>query len=92
MIFTVSVSQFRQHLSDYIEKAKRGYTIVLKDEKRNEEIVQIMAKKKFDPKSFGESLRIASGIFTAQKNPEWKTKTDVISWLQKGRKDADRKF
>lgn len=92
MTLTVSVSQFRQHIADYIAKAKDGYTVILKDAKKNEEIVQIRAKKKFNPETFGKSLKLASGVFTAEKHPEWKTKKDVIKWLQKSRKAADRKF
>lgn len=92
MTLTVSVSQFRQHLSDYIAKARDGYTVILKDEKKNEEIVQILTKKKFNPETFGKSLKAASGIFTAENHPEWRTKKDVIRWLQKSRKASDRKF
>lgn len=92
MTLTVSISQFRQHISDYIAKAKDGYTVILKDEKKNEEIVQLLAKKKFNPETFGKSLKAAAGIFTAENHPEWRTKRDVISWLQKSRKASDRKF
>jgi antitoxin (DNA-binding transcriptional repressor) of toxin-antitoxin stability system len=92
MTLTVSISQFRQHLSDYIAKAKDGYTVILKDAKKNEEIVQIMAKKKFNPETFGKTLKAVAGVFTAEKHPEWRTKRDVIRWLQKSRKAADRKF
>lgn len=92
MTLTVSVSQFRQHLSDYLAKAREGYTVILKDEKKNEEIVQIMGKKKFNPETFGESLRLATGVFTAENHPEWRTKRDVIKWLEQSRKAADRKF
>jgi len=92
MTLTVSVSQFRQHLSDYIAKAKDGYTVILKDEKKNEEIVQLLAKKKFDPEAFGKALDRAAGVFTAENHPEWATKKDVVNWLRKTRKNFDRKF
>lgn len=92
MTVTVSVSQFRQHIADYIAKAKDGYTVILKDEKKNKEIVQLLAKKQFNPETFGKSLKIASGVFTVEKHPEWQTKRDVIKWLTKSRKAADRKF
>lgn len=92
MTLTVSVSQFRQHIADYIAKAKDGYTVILKDEKKNEEIVRLLAKKQFNPETFGKSLKQASGVFTAKNHPEWKTKRDVIKWLTKSRKAADRKF
>lgn len=92
MTLTVSVSQFRQHLSDYLAKARDGYTVILKDEKKNEEIVQIITKKKFNPETFGETLKAAAGIFTAENHPEWRTKKDVIRWVEQSRKAADRNF
>lgn len=92
MTLTVSVSQFRQHIADYIAKAKDGYTVILKDERKNEEIVQLLARKQFNPEIFGKSLKLASGVFTSEKHPEWKTKRDIIKWLTKSRKAADRKF
>ncbi|MBI4096105.1 MAG: hypothetical protein HY425_00115 [Candidatus Levybacteria bacterium] len=92
MTLTVSVSQFRQHLSDYIAKAKDGYTVILKDEKKNEEIVQLLPRKKFDPEAFEKSLDRAAGVFTAENHPEWATKKDVVNWLKKTRKNFDRKF
>lgn len=92
MTITVSISQFRQNISDYLEKAKAGNTIVLKDEKKGEEIAQVVGKKKFDPESFGRALKAAAGTFTAKNHPEWRTKKQVISWVEKSRAEADRSF
>lgn len=92
MVITVSISQFRQHISDFIAKAKEGHTVVLKDEKKGEQIVKLVAKKEFNPEIFGKALREASGVFTAQNHPEWKTKKDVVKWVEKARLAADRRF
>lgn len=92
MTITVSISQFRQNIASYIEKAKAGNTIILKDEKKDQQLVQLVGKKKFDPIAFGKALEAAAGVFTAKNHPEWKTKRDVIKWVEQGRKAADRSF
>lgn len=92
MTFTVSISQFRQNIAEYITKVKEGHTVVLKDEKQGEEIVQLKSVKKFNPQTFGKALEAAAGIFTAEAHPEWKTKKDVTRWLAHTRKSANRKF
>ncbi len=92
MTITVSISQFRQNLSDYLRQVQRGDIIILKDEKKNEEVAQIVGKKKFDPVAFGKTLREVAGTFTAKNHPEWRTKRDVIRWLEKERAQADRTF
>lgn len=92
MTITVSVNQFRQHISDYISKANEGYTIVIKNVKKGKEVAQLTGKKKFDPERFGKVLKAATGTFTAENHPEWRTKKDVIKWVEEGRKAADRTF
>lgn len=92
MTLTVSVSQFRKHIADYIAKAKDGHTVILKDEKKDQQIAQLVGKKKFNPDTFGKALRSATGVFTAKTHPEWKSKGDVIKWVEQGRKTADRSF
>lgn len=92
MTITVSISQFRRNIAQYLAKAKDGYTIILKDEKKNEEIGQLIGKKKFDPEAFGKALKDAAGVFTAENHPEWKTKKDVTRWLRNTRKSSDRTF
>lgn len=90
MTLTVSVSQFRQHISNYLEKAKEGDTVIVKDEKRDKQIAQLTGKRKFNPETFGKALKAAAGIFTVDNHPEWKTKKDVTGWVTKGRLSADR--
>lgn len=92
MIITVSISQFRQDISKYIQQAQSGHTIILKDEKKNEEVAQLRGKKKFDLDSFKRALKKASGTFTAKNHPEWRTKRDVIRWVEKERAKAERTF
>lgn len=92
MTITVSISQFRQNIATYIEKLKGGDIVILQDEKKNQSVAQLTRKKKFNPKAFGDALHTATGVFTLQNHPEWTTKVDVIKWLEKERKNADRTF
>ena len=92
MNVVVSISQFRQNIASYIERAKKGDTVILKDKKKDEQMVQLVGKKKFDPVAFGKALEAAAGIFSAKNHPEWRTKQDVINWVRESRKAADRRF
>lgn len=92
MTLIVSISQFRQHIADYIAKAKDGYTIVLNDEKKGEQIAQLVGKRKFNPQTFGKALKAATGVFTTNNHPEWQTKNDVIRWVKKERLASERTF
>ncbi len=92
MTITVSISEFRQNLSEYLRQAQNGNIIVLKDEKKGEEIVRVTPRKKFNAEAFGKALREAAGVFTAKNHPEWRTKRDVIRWVEESRKAADRTF
>lgn len=92
MTITVSISKFRQNISDYLVQVQAGNTVILKDEKKGMEVAKIVAKKKFDPETFGKALKDAAGIFTAENHPEWRTKRDVIRWVERERAKADRTF
>ena len=92
MTIIVPISQFRQHVANYIEKAKAGHTVILKDGKKDQQLVQLVGKKKFNPDAFGKALKAATGVFSAKNHPEWRTKSDVIKWVEQGRKAADRSF
>lgn len=92
MIIQVSISQFRQNIAEYIEKVKAGYTIILKDEKKDRQVAQLTGKKAFDPETFGNVLKAASGVLTDKNHPEWQTKYDVVAWLVNERKNSDRSF
>lgn len=92
MTITVSISEFRHRLSDYLQQAQAGNTIVLKDEKKGNNVAQLVGKKIFDPKAFGRALKAAAGVFSAKNHPEWRTKRDVIRWVEQSRKAAERSF
>ena len=78
MIISVSISRFRQNLADYIAKVAAGHTVILENEKKEQQIIQLVGKKRFNPDTFGKALKEASGIFTTESHPEWQTKEDVI--------------
>lgn len=83
MIINVSVNQFRQNVTDYLAKIGKGYIVILEDDKKNRQIIQLTGKKKFNPKTFGDALQAAGGIFKVKKHPEWKTKESIIKWGQR---------
>ena len=92
MIITVSISDFRNNISDYLAQAKAGYKIVLHDEKKDEDVAEVTGKKKFDPKAFQAMLDRVAGTFTAKRHPEWATRKKVEKWLRQTRMNAERKF
>ena len=92
MTTIVSISQFRQNIASYLEQVKKGDIVILSDEKKNEQIAQLVKKGNFNTESFEKALKAASGIFTDQNHPEWKTKDSVVHWLENERKIADRDF
>lgn len=55
-------------------------------------VVKVVGKKKFDPEGFGRALSSAAGVFTAKNHPEWRTKKDVIKWLEESRAHEERTF
>ncbi len=92
MTIVVSISQFRQHIADYIEKAKAGNIVILQDEKKGQQIVQLVGRKQFNPETFGNALKMATGIFTAENHPEWKTQKDIVTWVANERLASERNF
>ncbi len=92
MTVTVSISQLREDLAKYIACAQSGDRVVVKDEKKGTELVEIIGKKAFDPEAFGRAMYKAAGVFTAKNHPEWATKKKVEQWLRKSRLADDRHF
>ncbi len=92
MTLSVSVGQFRQNIAEYIAKANSGHTIVLIDEKKGQQLVQIVGSKKFDPEAFGKALKSSAGVFTAKNHPEWATKKKLNDWVNKSRINDERTF
>ncbi len=92
MTLTVSVSDLRGNISQYLERVMKGTRVLIRDEKRDVTIAQITPTATFDKEAFGKALKEARGIFTAGNHPEWKTKEDIIKWVEQERKAADRTF
>lgn len=92
MTTTVSISQFRNNISDYLNQVTKGDQIIIRDEKKDAPIAQLTKTKTFDKYAFERSLRKAAGVFTAKNHPEWKTKKDVIKWTQENRLKNQRYF
>lgn len=92
MTLTVSVSELRNNISDYLDKVVKGNRVLIRDEKKNKTIAQITQTSVFDKDAYGKALSKASGIFTAQNHPEWATKKKVIDWVTKTRLQSERKF
>ena len=92
MTLTVSISEFRNNLSDYLDKVSTGTRLLIKDERKAKLVAEVVGKKEFDPVSFEKTLRGVGEVFTAENHPEWRTKKDVINWLRKSRLASDRHF
>ncbi len=90
MTITVSISQLRDDLAKYISRAQEGDRVVVKDEKKDVEVAEIIGKKPFDSEAFRRALHEAAGVLTAKNHPEWRTKRQVVSWLRRERKAAER--
>ncbi|HBC45397.1 MAG: hypothetical protein UX80_C0006G0005 [Candidatus Amesbacteria bacterium GW2011_GWA2_47_11b] len=92
MTQTVSISDFRNDLSYYIGLASHGDTIIIKDSKKGEEIVQITRTQRWDPVAYKAMLKRVAGTFTARNHPEWATRAKVEKWLRQSRMADERKF
>ena len=92
MTIIVSINQFRQNMADYIAKAKEGHTVILKDEKKDQQLVELVSKKTFNPETFERALKAAAGIFTVENHPEWMNKKDIVKWIEESRQTSDRTF
>lgn len=92
MTLTVSVSDLRSNISEYLERVAKGTRLIIRDEKKGKAIAQITKAPSFDKDAFEKSLRKTAGVFTVENHPEWKTKSDVSTWLTKNRLANDRMF
>ena len=92
MTHVVSISDFRQDLSYYLGLVTRGDTVILKDSKKGEEIVQMTKTQKWDPVAYRAMLRRVAGTFTVKNHPEWATREKVEKWLRRTRMTDERKF
>lgn len=92
MTLTVSISELRNNLAQYLERVTNGANLLVRDEKKDQLVAELVGKKEFDPDRFEKALQVATGVFTAKNHPEWATKKDVINWLENTRKASDRNF
>ncbi len=92
MIVTVSISDLRTNISEYLEKVIKGARVLVRDEKRGITVAEIVQAFTFDKDTYEKTLRKAAGIFSADNHPEWKTKESVIDWVTKNRQTSDRSF
>lgn len=92
MILTVSVSELRSNISQYLERVAKGTQVFIRDEKRDVTIAQITQTSFFDKSIYEKVLRKAAGIFTTENHPEWSTETKVSNWVTKNRLANDRTY
>jgi len=92
MPVTISVSDFRTGIADYLRLAAAGKTIVISDERRGIRIARLVADKQFDSSAYRTMLNRVAGAFAAARHPEWSTPAKLENWLRAGRLADDRKF
>src|SRR3989344_1584818 len=92
MTQTVSISDFRQNISDYILQVQRGHKIILTDKKRGRVLAEVVKRDKTELEEYREMLKQVAGTFTVENHPEWATLKDVEKWLRKTRFNSNRKF
>lgn len=90
MTTVVSISDFREKISDYLDQVARGDIVIIKDEKRNRELAQVTGRKQFDPVEYRKMLKRVAGTFTKERHPEWATISKVEGWLRKSRMADER--
>jgi antitoxin (DNA-binding transcriptional repressor) of toxin-antitoxin stability system len=89
MTVTASISELRKNLSDYLAKVEQGIVVIIKDEKKDEEIAQLTKKEKFNKNEYLKALEDASVAIASNSHPEWKDQKSIIKWLRQSRKDRD---
>lgn len=92
MTVTVSVSELRNNISNYLEKVMMGNRVLVRDEKRDITIAEINSTSSFDKNTYQKALQKAAGIFSEENHPEWKTKENVSDWVSKSRLADQRSF
>lgn len=92
MILTVSVSQLRSNISEYLDRVMKGSRVFVRDEKKNITIAQITQTPVFDKKMYEKILRKSAGVLLKDSHPEWATKSKVTDWLIKSRLADERLF
>lgn len=89
---TVSISDFRTGIADYLRLAVQGRSVIITDKKRGIRIAKLIAEKQFDSSAYRDMLGRVVGAFAAARHPEWSTSAKLDNWLRAGRLADDRKF
>ena len=92
MTLTVSVTELRNNISQYLERAMKGTRVLIRDEKRDITIAQITQTSFFDKDMYEKVLRKASGVFSAENHPEWSTQANLTDWVTNSRLLDERTF
>lgn len=92
MTMTVSVSELRNNISQYLERVIKGTRVLIRDEKKGLTFAQIIQTSTFDKTLYEKVLRKASGVLSSENHPEWNTKSQVIKWVTKNRLSDERLF
>jgi len=92
MPITISVSDFRTGIADYLRLAAAGRTVVISDERRGVRIAKLVADKQFDSSAYRAMLNRVAGAFAAARHPEWSTPAKLESWLRAARLADERNF
>ena len=92
MTLTVSISDLKNNISDYLEKVMKGTRVFVRGEKRGITVAELIQIVTFDKVSYEKTLRKVAGIFSSENHPEWKTKNDVVNWVSKNRVADERTF
>lgn len=92
MTYTVSISQFRENLSKYLNEVKNGHEVIIQDDKKDQEVARLIGKKPFDSEAYSQALQKAAGSISAENHPEWTTIDNIISWVNNTRKSSERSF
>lgn len=92
MTLTVSVSDLRNNISSYLEKVMKGTRVLIRDEKKDITIAEIIHTTNFDKDTYEKTLRKVAGIFSKENHPEWSTQENVTNWVVKSRVSDERSF
>lgn len=92
MTITASVTQLRDNMAWYMDSVSKGTSVLVKDEKRGVELARITSTKRHNKVAYENTLRKVAGVFSDERHREWKTKEDVIDWVNKSRRDSERSF
>jgi hypothetical protein len=92
MTHVVSISDLRKNIADYVDRVWAGDEVLIKDEKKDITKVRMTKVAGYDKVRYEKALRRVAGIFTAKNHPEWRTKKDIVNWLNNSRKADERTF